>query len=221
MDINNIGLSAAFIAGLLAFFSPCVLPLLPVYLSILAGSGVYASGKHSPIIINTSAFILGFSTVFVVLGLSVTAIGQYLILNRPILVRLSGILVMILGLFLLGVFNIPFLLRERRKRIKFEAINPVSAFILGCTFSLGWTPCIGPVLSSVLLMASSTQNFKYGFLMLLLFSFGLALPFFVLTLAADSVKNFLGITKKYTPYIQKVAGVMLIIMGILLFLNRL
>ena len=221
INISHVSLGAAFIAGLLAFFSPCVLPLLPVYLSILAGSGVSSGVKRGSIIINTGAFILGFSTVFTALGLSVTAISQYLMFNRPVVVKVAGIFVVILGLFLLGIFNIPFLLRERRKQVQFRAINPLSAFVLGCAFSLGWTPCIGPVLSSVLLMAGSTQSLKYGFLMLLIFSFGLALPFFILALAADRATGFLNITKKYTPYFQKVAGVMLIIMGVLLYLNRL
>jgi cytochrome c-type biogenesis protein len=221
MNISNVSLGASFIAGLLAFFSPCVLPLLPVYLSVLAGSGVSSGVKRGSIIVNTGAFILGFSAVFALLGLSVTVISQYLVFNRPVVVKVAGVFVVVLGIFLLGVFNIPFMLKERRKQFHFKAINPFSAFILGCAFSLGWTPCIGPVLSSVLLMAGSTQSFKYGFLMLLLFSFGLALPFFILALAADRAKGFLNITKKYTPYFQKIAGVMLIIMGVLLFLNRL
>jgi cytochrome c-type biogenesis protein len=172
MNISNVSLGASFIAGLLAFFSPCVLPLLPVYLSVLAGSNVSSGVKRSSIIVNTGAFILGFSAVFALLGLSVTAISQYLVFNRPVVVKVAGVFVVILGLFLLGFFNIPFMLRERRKQIQFKAINPFSAFVLGCAFSLGWTPCIGPVLSSVLLMAGSTQSFKYGFLMLLIFSMG-------------------------------------------------
>lgn len=221
MNISNVSLGASFIAGLLAFFSPCVLPLLPVYLSVLAGSNVSSGVKRSSIIVNTGAFILGFSAVFALLGLSVTAISQYLVFNRPVVVKVAGVFVVILGLFLLGFFNIPFMLRERRKQIQFKAINPFSAFVLGCAFSLGWTPCIGPVLSSVLLMAGSTQSFKYGFFMLLIFSMCLALPFFILALAADRATSFLNITKKYTPYFQKAAGVMLIIMGVLLYLNRL
>lgn len=221
MNMSQVSLGASFLAGLFAFLSPCVLPLLPVYLSILAGSGTSSSEKCSLIIVNTVAFIFGFSIIFTILGISVSAISQYLVFNRPIIVKIAGIFVVILGLFLLGIFNISFLLKEHRKQIRFKTINPLSAFILGCAFSLGWTPCIGPVLSSVLLMAGSTQSLKYGFLMLLVFSFGLALPFFILALAADRATVFLNIAKKYTPYFQKAAGIMLIIMGALLYLNRL
>lgn len=220
MDVNNIGLGASLLAGILAFFSPCVLPLLPVYLSIFAGSSPFHSEKHSLIIVNTLSFVLGFSVVFAVLGLSVSAISQYLLFNRPFVVKIAGILVIVLGMFLLGLFNIPFLVKERRKHIQFKAINPFSAFILGCAFALGWTPCIGPVLSSVLLMAGSAQNFKYGFLMLLVFSFGLAVPFLIMALVADRAKDLLMKTKNITVYSQKLAGLMLVIMGILLFLNK-
>ena len=219
MEMSQVSLGASFIAGLLAFFSPCVLPLLPVYLSILAGSDISVS-ENCSIIINTFTFILGFSTVFATLGISVTAISKNLILNMHIVVKIAGIFVIALGIFLLGLFNIPFLLKERRKQIQPKAINPFSSFILGSAFALGWTPCIGPVLSSVLLMAGSTQSFKYGFLMLLVFSFGLALPFFIMALAADRAKDILTKTKKITLYSQKAAGVLLIIMGVLLYLNR-
>ncbi|MCG1012336.1 sulfite exporter TauE/SafE family protein [Tepidanaerobacter sp. GT38] len=220
MNISDVNIYASFLAGLLAFFSPCVLPLLPVYISIFAGSSASSSEKHSLIVANTFAFILGFSAVFATLGLSVTAISQYLLFNKPLVVKVAGIFVIVLGLFLLGFLNVPFLLKERRKHLQPKAINPLSAFILGCTFALGWTPCIGPVLSSVLLMAGSTQSFKYGFLMLLVFSFGLALPFFIIALAADRAKELIIKTKKIAPYSQKAAGILLVIMGILLYLNR-
>jgi len=220
MDISHVSIGASFLAGLLAFFSPCVLPLLPVYLSIFAGSSVSNSEKRSLLVTNTFTFILGFSAVFATLGLSVTAISQYLVFNRPVVVKVAGIFVMVLGMFLLGLFNIPFLLKERRKQIYPKAINPLSSFVLGSAFALGWTPCIGPVLSSVLLMAGSTQSFSYGFLMLLVFSFGLALPFFIMAIAADRAKDLLIKTKKITFYSQKAAGVLLVIMGVLLYLNR-
>lgn len=219
MGINQVSLGASFLAGLLAFFSPCVLPLLPVYLGILAGSDISGSENRS-LIFNTFSFILGFSTVFAILGISVTAISQYLVFNRQVIVKVAGILVIALGMFLLGIFNLPFLLKEQRKHIQPKTINPFSAFALGCAFAFGWTPCIGPVLSSVLLMAGSSQNIKYSYMMLMVFSFGLALPFFIVSLAADRVKDILMKTKKIAIYSQKLAGSLLIVMGVLLYLNR-
>jgi len=219
MALKQVSLGASFFAGLLAFFSPCTLPLIPVYLSILTGSNISHSENRSSII-NTSTFILGFSTVFAILGLSVTAISQYLLLHRHTIVKVAGIFVIALGIFQLGLLNIPFLLKERRKQFIPKTINPVSSFALGCAFAFGWTPCVGPVLASVLVMAGSTQNFKLAFVLLLLFSFGLALPFFLIALVASRAREMLMKAKKVTPYTQKAAGVLLIIMGILLFLNR-
>jgi len=219
MDITQVSLGASFLAGFLAFFSPCILPLLPVYLSILTGSNTSGSETLS-LIINTTTFILGFSIVFAILGLSVTAISQYLIINRYIIVKVAGIVVIALGMFLLGIFNIPFLHREHRRQFLPKKINPFSSFIVGCAFAFGWTPCVGPVLSSILLMAGSTQNFQYGFVMLIVFSFGLALPFLITALAAGRAKSILMKTRKIIPYSQRASGILLIIMGILLYLNR-
>lgn len=221
MPLSQVTLGAAFLAGVLAFFSPCVLPLLPVYLSVLAGSNTYAKENKGPLLFNTGAFVIGFSLVFIALGLSVTAVSQYLLFNREVLVKIAGVFVVFLGLFLMGVFNLPFLMREHRQMVQFKTISPLSAFVLGSAFSLGWTPCIGPVLSSVLLMAGSTQSFTSGFWMLLMFSLGLAIPFMAIALLADRAMDFLKSAKKFMPYFQKAAGAVLIVMGILLYFNRL
>ena len=221
MPLSQVTIGAAFFAGVLAFFSPCVLPLLPVYLSVLAGSNNnHTKDNRGPLLLNTGAFVIGFSLVFIMLGLSVTAVSRYLIFNRDMLSKVAGIFVILLGLFLMGVFNLPFLMREHRREVNIKSISPISAFVLGSAFSLGWTPCIGPVLSSVLLMASSTQSFISGFWMLLVFSLGLAIPFMTLALLADKALGILKKAGKYMPYIQKVSGGVLVVMGILLFLNR-
>ncbi|ADL07401.1 cytochrome c biogenesis CcdA family protein [Thermosediminibacter oceani] len=177
-QISNLSIGTAFLAGILTFFSPCTLPLLPAYLSVLAGGGISKFEKRAVLITNSICFITGFSLIFTSLGLSVTALGQFLLVNRIILSRIAGIFVIIFGLFLVSALKIPFFMRERRGHPHFRRVTPLSAFIMGCAFSLGWTPCLGPVLSSVLLMAGSTQDFKAGAVLLLIFSAGLALPFF-------------------------------------------
>jgi len=219
--MNGIGVWAAFAAGILAFFSPCVLPVLPVYIGLLAGSGGGSGEKRGALLINTVFFILGFSAVFILLGVSVTALSRYLLINRLWLTKIAGAFVVFFGLLLLGAFNLPFLLRERRAEINVKKVTPVSAFVLGGAFSLGWTPCIGPVLSSILFMAGSTQNYLAGAWLLAVFSLGLAIPFFILSLAADKVLGLLKLSKKYLPYLHKAAGAILIIMGVLLFFDRL
>lgn len=216
---STLSLSTAFITGILTFFSPCVLPLLPVFFSIMAGS--YAVKNKKTLLVNTSFFILGFATIFILLGLSITAISHYLLFNKELIVKIAGTLVVFFGLFLMGVFEIPFLMQDHRKQINVKSVTPLSAFFLGVAFSLGWTPCIGPVLSSVLIMASSAKSIKIGSLLLVVFTLGFAIPFLVLSLFADKATKFLKISSNYLPYIQKISGGILIVMGVLLFTNQL
>lgn len=220
MDLNGIGPGVAFLAGVLAFFSPCAMPLLPVYFSVLAGSAPRQAGR-GVFLLNTFFFILGFSIVFILLGLSATAAGRYLLVNRLFMLKISGAFVIFFGLFLAGAFKLPFLLKEMRRELHFSKITPPAALLLGGAFSLGWTPCIGPVLSSVLIMAGSARSFRAGLWLLTAFSLGFALPFMALAAAADRASGLLKAVKGYLPFLQKAAGALLILMGVLLFFNRL
>jgi len=223
MSMTNFGVGAAFMAGVFSLFSPCVLPLLPVYFSILAGSGAYSDGyiKKRVLLINTCSFVLGFTAIFVLLGLTITAAGRFLLIYRELLVKIGGIFVVLFGMFLLGIIKIPALMREHRRQMQVSKMTPPSAFLLGCAFSLGWTPCIGPILSSVLFMAGSSQNFKVGALLLFLFSLGMGLPFITLAVAVDHASGWIKSYRTYLPITQKIAGGLLIVMGILLYMNRL
>ena len=223
MSMTNIRVGAAFIAGVFSFFSPCLLPLLPVYFSILADSGAYADGiyKKRVLLVNTCSFVLGFTVIFVLLGLTITAVGRFLLIHRELLVKISGIFVILFGMFVLGIIRIPALMREHRRQMQMSKVTPLSAFLLGCAFSLGWTPCIGPILSSVLFMAGSSQSFKTGVLLLLVFSLGMGLPFITLAIAVDRTLVWIKSYRAYLPITQKFAGALLIVMGILLFMNRL
>ncbi|MCG0275138.1 MAG: redoxin domain-containing protein [Thermosediminibacteraceae bacterium] len=205
-----------FLAGILSFFSPCTWPLLPFYLSVLAGGDIHSRNKKN-LITNSIGFILGFSLIFTLLGLSATALGQFLLANRIILSKIASFFVIFFGLFLAGGFEIPLLMKEKRLHPRIRKITPLSAFIMGSSFSLGWTPCLGPVLTSVLLMAGSTQDFKTGAMLLLVFSAGHALPFFLLALAAEKITGLMPVVRRFLPLFQKAAGVILILMGIMLF----
>lgn len=216
---STLSLSTAFVTGILTFFSPCVLPLLPVFFSIMAGS--HGSKRRETILVNTSFFVLGFASIFILLGLSITAISRYLLFNKDLIVKIAGAFVVFFGLFLMGIFEIPFLMQDHRKQINVKSVTPLSAFLLGTAFSLGWTPCIGPILSSVLIMAGSAKSVKVGSLLLVVFTLGFAIPFLVLSLFADKATKFLRTSSKYLPYIQKISGGILIVMGILLFTNQL
>ncbi|MGB9812975.1 MAG: cytochrome c biogenesis CcdA family protein [Thermovenabulum sp.] len=207
---------SAFMGGILAFFSPCIVPLLPVYIGILAGSG---ADKKANTVLNSLFFIIGFSLMFTLLGLSFTAISKFFIINKIIFSRIAGIIVILLGLNLLDFLRINFLLKEKRKYINFKTISPLTSFLLGVFFSAGWTPCIGPILSAILILAGSTRDIKTGSLLLITFSLGLGLPFFIFSILFNASKKIQGVFSKLAPYSKKLAGILLIIMGMLLFFN--
>lgn len=216
----SLSLGISFITGILTFFSPCILPILPVYFSILAGSSSEDHKKVS-LLINTVFFILGFSVIFILLGVSISTLSQLLLFNKQIIVKIAGIFVMFFGLFLMGIIKIPQLMQEKRKQVQFKKITPITAFLLGSAFSLGWTPCIGPVLSSMLIMAGNASSLKIGLLFLIVFTLGFALPFLILAFFADKASSFVRLSGKYLPIMQKLSGAILVVMGVMLYMDLL
>lgn len=217
--IGQLGPGAVFLAGILSFFSPCTLPLLPVYFSVLAGGDVRAGGKKAALLVNSLGFVLGFSAIFTLLGLSATALGRFFLANRLFFSKIASFLVVLFGIFLAGGFQIPLMMRERRMHLHFKRITPLSAFAMGCAFSLGWTPCLGPILASVLLAAGSARHAEWGAALLLVYSAGFGLPFLLLALAAEKFASLAPKIGRFAPYFQKAAGFILIFMGTILFLG--
>ncbi|MFW6287992.1 MAG: cytochrome c biogenesis CcdA family protein [bacterium] len=206
----------AFSAGLLSFFSPCVLPLIPSYITLLVGD--YAeSARKKAVIIPALVFIASFTLVFVVLGLSASLLGQFLLSHLNILKKLSGIAIIILGLHLSGILKLKFLYSEKRMDIK-TSNKFLRPLIMGVALALAWTPCIGPILSSILVYAASQATIQAGIL-LVLYSAGFAIPFIITALFMDMILPYLKKLNPYLPVIQKAAGVLLIILGILIFTN--
>ena len=219
MDINWV---IAFSSGVLCFFAPCVLPLIPSYLIFISGISFdnpveFKTPRYRRImLIHSIAFVLGFSSVFVAFGLSSSIIGRFLSSYQIYLVRIGGIALIIMGLFLLNLIKIPFLNREKVIHLKRKPIGIFGSFVVGIAFSLGWTPCIGPALASILLIASTTENMWKGAFLLSMYSLGLAIP---LLLSAILFDRLLGFLKRYgyvVKYAQKVMGVLLIGIGLLL-----
>lgn len=213
----------AFISGLLSFFSPCILPLVPSYLIFISGITFddykeLQSRKYRKIVlIHSLAFIVGFSFVFVALGISSSALGRLLSNYQVYVMRIGGFVLIILGLYYLDVIKIPFLNREKVFHLQEKPVGLFGSFIIGITFSLGWTPCIGPALSSILIIASTTENIWEGIYLLGLYSLGLAIPFVISALLFDQL---FGLLKKYSSivkYSMKFLGVLFIIIGILFF----
>ena len=225
MDIGGVSIISAFIAGLLTFLAPCTLPLVPAYLGFI--SGVDEEELKNPetqraarlkIIKNGLLFMLGFAVVFVLFGALAGLLGQALAPFRVWLARIGGVFIVFFGLFMLGVLKIPQLSGEYRFTMPkmFKAGNPFSSFFVGATFALGWTPCVGPILGSILFLASSSTDVLGGTLLLLVFSVGLAVPFLLVSIGYAHATAYIAKLSGYLNIISRVGGVFLIVLGILL-----
>ncbi|MFQ6948407.1 MAG: cytochrome c biogenesis protein CcdA [Blautia hansenii] len=218
-----------FLQGLLSFFSPCVLPLIPLYISYLSG-GTQTVGKDGKIyfkrrkvMLNTLCFVIGISFAFFLLGLGVSAIGTFFQSNQLLFARIGGILVVLFGLYQLGVLGTSRILgQERRLPFKLDvlAMSPITALIMGFTFSFAWTPCVGPALTSVLLMAASASTKLWGFLLIGVYTIGFVLPFLAVGLFTTRLLEFFKAHVKVVRYTAKIGGVLMIFMGILMFTGK-
>lgn len=224
ISTSNISFILVFLEGIISFFSPCVIPLIPVYMGYLAGNT--HTGQEGEIVYNrkkvffhTMFFILGISFAFFILGMSFSALGQFFQSNKLLFTRLAGILIIVLGLFQLGFFEFNFLKQEKKFQINLagKKANPLLAFVMGFTFSFAWTPCVGPALSSVLILASSAKSSLLGNALVLVYAAGFIIPFLLLGMFTTQVLNFLRSQQKLLKYTVKAGGIILIIMGIMTF----
>ena len=218
----DLSLLLAFAAGLLSFLSPCVLPLVPSYLAFITGLSFeeltheHSKGKSRRIIFAHSLlFILGFSTLFTALGASATFIGQFLSDYRGTIRIAGGIMIILFGLFISGVFSFGFLQQEKKFHLRDKPVGYVGSFLVGLTFAAGWTPCVGPILSSILLYAS-THDIQSGILLLLSYSLGMGLPFLACSLALNTFLSTFQKTRRHFGVVTKVGGALLILVGVLL-----
>lgn len=220
MDVTYFG---ALVAGLLSFLSPCVLPLVPPYLCFLGGTtfdqltGEDETPSHvyQTVVLSSVAFVLGFTTVFVILGASATAMGQLVAENLPLLAKIAGVLIIIAGLHFLGVLHIPILHREARYHADTRPAGLLGAYLIGLAFAFGWTPCIGPVLGSILAVAAGEDSVSQGVSLLLVYSLGLGIPFIM---AAVAIKPFMRAMQRFKGHLammEKLLGAFLVLTGIL------
>ncbi|MGH9135652.1 MAG: cytochrome c biogenesis CcdA family protein [Acidimicrobiales bacterium] len=208
----------AVIAGAVSFSSPCCLPLIPGYLSYMSALPVADLGRREARAVTLRAallFVAGFTTVFTALGVSVTIIGSALLRNLPVIIRASGVVIVLMGLAMMGVLRIPLLYRERRFDMARIPTGPRSAFLLGMGFAVGWTPCIGPVLATILATAAATQTVAWGAILLLLYSVGLGLPFIGLALGFQRAKGSLAWMRRHGRQVEVVGGLLLVGVGVL------
>jgi cytochrome c-type biogenesis protein len=224
-SISQISLFAAFSAGLLSFISPCVLPLVPSYLSYITGLSVENLAKveererfKSAILVNALLFIAGFSTIFIAFGASASLIGQVLYEYQDIIRKVGGILIIIFGLYLLGILKINIFMTERRL-VHFESrpVGYLGSFLIGTAFAAGWTPCVGPVLGTILAYASTTESMSGGVMLLSAYSFGLGLPFFLTAFGMDTFLSYFKSLRTYLGGVSFVSGGLLILVGVMIF----
>ena len=216
----------AFFAGVLSFLSPCVLPLLPSYVSFITGvsfEDLTADANRPRVrfltLTNSLVFILGFSFIFTLLGASSSAVGRLFFVYQEYIRIIGGALIIIFGLFVSGILNLDFLMREKKVHMQFKPAGYVGTFAVGMTFGAGWTPCIGPILGSILMYAGSSGSVTYGVKLLLVYSIGLGIPFLLSSLAMNT---FLTHSKKFMKHmrvIMVVSGLLLIVFGIMLMTN--
>lgn len=221
--VQHISFFFVFLEGLLSFFSPCVLPLLPIYMGYLAGSGIKTENgeriyPRRRTFLHTVFFVLGISFAFFLLGLSFSALGQYFNEHKTLFTRIGGIVILLLGLMQIGFFNFNFLSKERRIHLNLQnkSVNPLLAFVMGFTFSFAWTPCVGPALSSVLILASSAKSAFLGNLLVFVYALGFVLPFLLLGLFTTRVLAFLKRRQNILKWTIKAGAILLIIIGIMM-----
>jgi cytochrome c-type biogenesis protein len=214
----SLGLFVAFAAGLLSFLSPCVLPLVPSYIGFLTGMSLpEMAARRRVVLTHALLFVLGFSLVFMLLGASATALGRALNYYQQWLQRIGGTLIVLFGLVCLGVIKAPFLYQERRVvRLEHKPVGYLGSTLVGMAFGAGWTPCIGPVLGAILGLAATTQDLSRGLLLLAVYSAGLALPFVLAAVALDAFLDWFQRFRRYLPWVMRVSGVLLIVVGVLM-----
>ena len=223
--MESVGILVAFSAGLFSFLSPCVLPLFPSYLSFITGmsverlSGEVTAGTRGRVLVHSLAFIAGFTAVFVSLGVSVSAAGQFLLDYRDWIRIAGGFLIIVFGLYIAGVLRVGLFGRTAQLQIREKRAGLLGSFAVGLTFAIGWTPCVGPILGSILTLASNDKTVAQGTGLLLAYSAGLGIPFLLFSLALGAFLRFFKRYRIFIPVVERVAGVLLIVVGVLVVSN--
>ena len=226
---QDVTLLAAFAAGFLSFISPCVLPLIPGYISFVSGvsldemraeSGAAAASRWQ-VFATSLAFVIGFSIVFIALGASATAIGKFLFARLPLLSKIAGVILIVFGLHTMGLFRVPFLDTEKRVHSQRKPAGAIGAILVGIAFAFGWTPCIGPILGGILAIAGSKNTISEGVLLLAVYSLGLGIPFLITSLAINQFFSAASRIRRYYHAIEVTSGVLLVAIGVLILTGQL
>jgi len=227
MSLDAVSYPAAFLAGLLSFFSPCVLPLIPAYFTFITGFSLEELTDDSNIAVrkkvffSTLSYVSGFSIVFILMGASASYLGGLIHQHKEVIRIIGGIFIIILGIHLTGVLPIRSLDIEKRININKKPLHFLGTFIIGMAFGVGWSPCIGPLLGSILIIAGSQETVRQGILLLGIYSAGLALPFIAISLFINYLLKIIKKATRILKYVNTAAGVLLILVGLILLTNKL
>jgi len=224
---DQVTLLAAFAAGFLSFVSPCVLPLIPGYVSFVSGltleemrGDTAVTNARRQVLVASLWFVLGFSLVFIALGATASVIGKVLLQNQPILSKVAGAILIVLGLHTMGVFRLRFLESEKRVHTQTKPRGPLGAVLVGVAFAFGWTPCIGPILGGILTIAGSRETVTEGVQLLAVYSLGLGIPFLLTAMAINQFFAASARIRKYYHAIEIISGALIVVIGLLIFFNQ-
>ena len=221
----SIGVAVAFSAGLFSFLSPCVLPLFPSYISFITGMSVadlttdLTAATRRRVMLHAVAFVLGFSLVFVALGASFSAAGQFLLDYRHWIRRVGGVLIVVFGLYIAGLLKVGFLGRTQQWKLREKPAGYAGSFAVGVTFAIGWTPCVGPILGAILSLAGTAETVQRGIGLLVAYSAGLGVPFLLSALALGPFLRFFRRYRPFIPVVERAAGALLVVVGVLVYTN--
>lgn len=217
METPTIGVLIAFSAGLLSFLSPCVLPLIPSYVTFITGLSLDdVQQSRRTALVHGVLFVLGFTLIFLAMGAGATMLGQTLLQNRDWISKVGGVIIIIFGLYLLGVLNLGFLSRERRYHVADKPVGYLGTVAVGIAFGAGWTPCLGPILGSILVYTGTQADLGKGMWLLSAYSLGLAVPFLVSAVAIDRFTAFFQRMRRQMVWISRISGAVMIAIGVLL-----
>ena len=221
-----VSFSLAFIAGFLTFASPCIFPLIPAYISYITGisfDGLKDADRKAvqrKTLLHSLFFVLGFSSIFIALGASASLLGKVILANKVLLARIGGVIVILFGLYMMGVFRLGALDKEKRLTVKLEKGSIFGSFLLGVTFAAAWTPCVGPILGSILIYAGTQETMWEGMWLLTFYSLGIAVPFIISAFLVNSLLSLMPRLNKFLAAVKYICGILLVLIGILLITNN-
>lgn len=223
IDLMDVSVPIAFGAGFISFFSPCILPMIPAYIMYITGVSIEEdlSEKKLLALKRTMFFVLGFTIIFMIMGTSASFLGKLFIRNRRLFSKISGTIIVIFGLNMMGIFKIGFLNIERRARTPKKIVGGLSSMLMGMAFAAGWTPCFGPTLGAILMFASTAESIYKGVLLLLIYSIGMGLPFIFTALFINGFTKFMDKAGRVLRYIPIISGLIMVVFGILVYMDKL